>query len=85
MVMQQQINLIDLAPDIPAEVCSVGSQSTELLEILKHKQLGIGTKLQVKRKFSFDHSIEIKMKNLPAITISQQLAQSLFVKTISND
>jgi DtxR family Mn-dependent transcriptional regulator len=85
MVMQQQINLIDLAPDIPAEVCSVGSQSTELLEILKHKQLGIGTKLEVKRKFSFDHSIEIKMKNLPAITISQQLAQSLFVKTISND
>ncbi len=82
MAVQQHINLIDLALNKIAEVSGVGSQSTELLELLKHKHIGIGTKLEVKRKFSFDHSIEIKIKNQNAFTISQQLAQALFVKTV---
>ena len=82
MAVQKHINLIDLALNKMAEVSSVGSQSTELLELLKHKQIGIGTRLEVKRKFSFDHSIEIKVKNQNAFTISQQLAQALFVKFI---
>jgi len=33
-------------------------------------------------KFSFDNSIEIKIKNQNAFTISQQLAQALFVKIV---
>jgi DtxR family Mn-dependent transcriptional regulator len=82
MSAQLQINLIDLPINKPAEVSSVGSQSSELLDLLKHKNIGIGTKIEVKRKFSFDHSIEIKVKNNPPITISQQLAQALFVKTL---
>ncbi len=82
MMVQQQINLIDLTLNKMAEVSGVGSQSTELLELLKHKNIGIGTKLEVKRKFSFDHSIEIKIKNQNAFTISQQLAQALFVKLV---
>jgi DtxR family Mn-dependent transcriptional regulator len=82
MVAQPQINLIDLVVNQPAEVSSVGSQSTELLELLKHKNIGIGTKLEVKKKFAFDHSIEIKIKNQSAFTISQQLAQTLFVKLL---
>jgi DtxR family Mn-dependent transcriptional regulator len=69
-------------PKILVEVCSVGSQSAELLELLNHKQIIIGTKLEVKRKFEFDHSIEIIVKGKDAITISQQLAQALFVKTL---
>ena len=82
MAVQQQINLIDLPVNTMAEVSGVGSQSTELLELLKHKNIGIGTRLEVKKKFSFDHSIEIKIKNQNAFTISQQLAQALFVKTV---
>ncbi len=82
MTEQIQINLIDLAVQQMAEVTSVGSQSTELLELLKHNKIGIGTKLQVLTKFSFDHSIEIKIKNHSIITISQQLAQALFVKIL---
>jgi DtxR family transcriptional regulator, Mn-dependent transcriptional regulator len=82
MSAQVQINLIDLPINKLAEVSSVGSQSSELLDLLKHKNIGIGTKIEVKRKFSFDHSIEIKVKNNPPITISQQLAQALFVKTL---
>lgn len=82
MIAIRQFNLIDVKPQIPVEVCSVGSQSAELLELLKHKHIGIGTKLQVIRKFEFDHSIEIKLKDQGVVNISQQLAQALFVKTV---
>ncbi|MCW3087242.1 MAG: metal-dependent transcriptional regulator [Sediminibacterium sp.] len=82
MSPQQQVNLIDLPVNKMAEVSGVGGQSTELLELLKHKHIGIGTKLEIRRKFSFDHSIEIKIKNQTAFTISQQLAQALFVKLV---
>lgn len=82
MQQQQQVNLIDLALNTTAEVSAVGSQSTELLELLRHKSIGIGTRLEVKKKFGFDHSIEIKIKGQTAFTISQQLAQALFVKLV---
>lgn len=82
MVVQQQFNLMDLPVNQPAELSGVGSQSTELLEILKHKHIGIGTRLEVRKKFSFDNSIEIKIRNQNAFTISQQLAQVLFVKLV---
>lgn len=80
MSAQKQINLIDLGINEPAEVRAVGSQSTDLLELLRHKSISIGTVLEVKKKFSFDHSMEIKLKNQSPFIISQQLAQALFVK-----
>ena len=82
MVITKQINLIDCDLSKKAEVTAVGSQSTELLELLRHKNIGIGTVLQVVQKFSFDNSVEIKIDNYPAFSISQQLAQTLFVKPI---
>ncbi len=82
METTKHINLTDLELSRKAEVSAVGSQSTELLELLKHKNIGIGTVLEVIRKFSFDNSIEIMIKKNPPFSISQQLAQSLFVKPI---
>ncbi|HEX8462804.1 MAG TPA: metal-dependent transcriptional regulator [Segetibacter sp.] len=82
MEVSRQINLIDLEPNREAAVNAVGSQSTELLELLRHKNIGIGTVLEVVKKFSFDNSVEIKIKDLPSFSISQQLAQTLFVKPI---
>ena len=82
MVITKQINLIDCDLNKKAEVTAVGSQSTELLELLRHKNIGIGTVLQVVQKFSFDNSVEIKIDKYPAFSISQQLAQTLFVKPI---
>ncbi|MCE3283018.1 MAG: metal-dependent transcriptional regulator [Chitinophagaceae bacterium] len=82
MAAQKHINLIDLPLNEPAEIVSVGSQSTELLELLRHKNLSMGVIVEVKRKFSFDHSIEIKIKSQSPFIISQQLAQALFVKKI---
>ncbi|MBC7650611.1 MAG: metal-dependent transcriptional regulator [Deinococcales bacterium] len=85
MAVQPQINLTDLPLNVLAEVTAVGSQSTELLELLRHKKIAIGTKFNLKKKFLFDNSVEIKIQNQAAFTISQQLAQALFVKKITHD
>ncbi len=82
MAAQKQINLIDLPLNEAAEIVSVGSQSTELLELLKHKHFGIGTTIEIKKRFAFDHSMEVKIKGQSAFIISQQLAQALFVRPL---
>lgn len=84
MSVQHEVNLTDLPFNKQAEITSVRNQSTELLELLKHKNINIGTKLEVKKKFDFDNSIEVKMKNISPITISEQLAKALFVKVVSS-
>jgi DtxR family transcriptional regulator, Mn-dependent transcriptional regulator len=61
-----------------AEVCQVTNQSAEMLELLKHKNIGIGTKLEVKKHFPFDQSFELKVKS-KTVTISEQLAKNIFV------
>lgn len=82
MEVTKQINLIDLELNREAEVSAVGSQSTELLELLRHKNISIGTRLEVIRKFRFDNSIEIRINNKGTFSISRQLAQTLFVKPL---
>jgi DtxR family Mn-dependent transcriptional regulator len=56
----------------------VAHQSAEMLELLQHKNIGIGTRLEVKKHFDFDHSVEIRIKT-NTITISEQLAKNIFV------
>lgn len=82
MAARKQVNLIDLPFNQKAEVSAVASQSSELLELLKHKKITIGTKIMVLQKFAFDHSIDIKIDKQIPFTISQQLAQVLMVKVI---
>ena len=73
-----KISLLELPFHQIAEVRQVTNQSKELLEILEHKHIGIGTKLEVKKHFHFDHSMELKIKN-NTVNISEQLAQNIFV------
>lgn len=82
MAARKQVNLIDLPLNQKAEVSAVASQSSELLELLKHKNIQIGTKIMVKQKFAFDHSLDIKLDKQNPFTISQQLAQVLMVKVL---
>lgn len=79
---QPQISLTSLEINKLAIISAVGSQRKELLEILKHKKIGIGTKLEVKKKFAFDNSIEVKIIGQSSFNISEQLAQTLFVKPL---
>jgi DtxR family Mn-dependent transcriptional regulator len=79
METSRQINLTELPLNQPADVCRVVNQSGEMLELLQHKKITIGTRLEVKKKFRFDHSIEIKLKQQPAFLISEQLAKNIFL------
>jgi DtxR family Mn-dependent transcriptional regulator len=50
-----------------------------MLELLKHKTIGIGTSLEVKKHFSFDRSVQVMIKPNRLETISEQLAENIFV------
>ena len=76
----RQVSLLDLPLQKPAVVSHVSDQSSEILELLKHKNIGIGTRLEIKKKFDFDHSLEVKAGRLPIFNISEQLAKNIFVK-----
>jgi len=75
----KQVDLLNLPLNKGAEVSGIGDQSAEMLELLNHKNIQLGSKLEVKKKFSFDNSIELKIKNHPSITISEHVAKNIFV------
>jgi len=76
----QKVCLTDLPLNKPATVCQVADQSPSILELLNHNQIKIGTRVEVKRKFDFDNSLEIKTKQTAPFTISEQLAKNIFLK-----
>lgn len=74
----KKISLADLPFNKAAEVCQVSNQTNEMLELLNHKNIGIGTKIEVKRYFNYDQSFEIKIKS-SFVTISETLAKNIYV------
>ena len=79
VTIKKQMSLTEIKLNIPAVVSNISDQSTEMLELLRHKGLGLGTKVEVKKRFAFDDSIELKIKNLPSVTISGNVANKVFV------
>jgi DtxR family Mn-dependent transcriptional regulator len=78
LLPRNNLPLALLPKNTAAEVCQVTNQSAEMLELLKHKNIGIGTRLELKKHFPFDQSIELKIKT-KTVTISEQLAKNIFV------
>ncbi len=78
--MTKKICLTDLPLNVIAVVSNVSDQSSEILELLEHKKIAIGTKLEIKKRFEFDQSLELKIGRQPAFTISKQLAENIFVR-----
>jgi len=76
----KQVSLPELPLNKSAVVCHVSDQSSEMLELLGHKKIAIGTKLEVKRRFNFDNSLEIKIRQQSPINISEQLSKNIYVK-----
>jgi DtxR family Mn-dependent transcriptional regulator len=74
-----QQSLLDIPLNKPAAVSAITGQSTEMLEMLKHKNIRIGTKIEVRKKFSFDHSVELKIPNKSVVTLSEQVARNIMV------
>jgi DtxR family Mn-dependent transcriptional regulator len=75
----RQINLFDLPLHQTATVSSVSNQSPQMLEMLNHYGIGIGSNIKVIKTFHFDHSLEIKVSKQAACIISQQVAKNIFV------
>ncbi len=75
----KQISLYGMALKKSATVSSVSNQSPEMLDMLKHYGIGIGTKLTVTKVFDFDGSMQVKISKMPDCIISGQVAKNIFV------
>ena len=75
----KQLDLSALPLKQQATVSSVSNQTPQMLEMLRHYHIGIGTTISVFRHFEFDGSMEIKVLKQPACIISEQVAKNVFV------
>jgi DtxR family transcriptional regulator, Mn-dependent transcriptional regulator len=77
--VKKQVNLAEMKLNTSGVVSNITDQSPEMLDLLKHKGLGLGTKVEIRKRFAFDNSLELKLKNHPAVTISGNVAKNVFV------
>jgi DtxR family Mn-dependent transcriptional regulator len=75
-----QLCLTEWPMNKPAKICFIANQTASLLEHLQEKKINIGSVVIVKKKFTYDDSLEIKADNKEIMTISGQLAKNIFVK-----
>lgn len=76
----ERVPITDIPVNQVMEVCHVANQSAEMLDILKHNHIAIGTKLEVKKKFNFDNSLEIRSGRNQPFILSEAVARHVWVK-----
>ncbi|MBN8852555.1 MAG: iron-dependent repressor [Sphingobacteriales bacterium 50-39] len=79
-LQRRQISLSELPLNKVVQVSAIASQTTEMLELLQHKNIRLGTRLEVRKKFPFDNSLEVKIRNRPPVMLSAQVAKNVLVK-----
>ena len=77
VINQQNLSAIPLNKNVT--VSSVSNQTVQMLEMLKHYNIALGTQLTVLKKFDFDGSLEIKVVKQINCIISEQVAKNVFV------
>lgn len=75
----KQIVLREFPVNKSAVVSSVSNQTPEMMEMLNHYNIGIGSNIKVLKSFEFDGSLEIKIAKKPGCIISGIAAQNIFV------
>lgn len=85
MRVSKAVQLCELPAQTACTISHVGNQSVEMMELLNHLRLTIKTRLEIKRKFGFDQSLEVQLSDGSLITISQALSSSLYVNPEKND
>ena len=80
VINQQSLSDIPLKKTVT--VSSVSNQTAQMLEMLKHYDIALGTQLTVLKKFEFDGSLEIKVLKQSACIISEQVAKNVFVHDV---
>lgn len=79
IAVRKQVSLLELKIGAPAVLSSISDQSPEMLELLGDKGLALGTSLEIKKRFSFDNSLELALKNMSPVNISEEVAKNVFV------
>ncbi len=75
----KQVKLTQLPLHATAKVSGLTDQSSDMLELLKHRNIAIGTQVEINKILDFDHSVEIKIPNKPLFIISELAAQHILV------
>ena len=78
--VSRQVQLNELPLNTHCVISHVSNQSIEIIELLNHLHLGIGTGLEVRKKFGFDQSVEIQLDDQSVLTLSHLLSSNLFVR-----
>jgi DtxR family Mn-dependent transcriptional regulator len=78
----KQRSLSEIAFKKNVTVSSVSNQAAQMLDMLKHYHIAIGTQLMVLKKFEFDGSLEIKVSKQHACILSEQVAKNIFVHDV---
>jgi len=79
MPVLKQVSLNNLKLKQNGIVSSVSNQTQQMMEMLNHYGIGIGSQIKVLKVFSFDGSLQIKISKQPACVISEQAAKNIFV------
>ena len=77
--VRRQVSLSELPLNKTAQVSGIASQTSEMLELLQYNHIRLGTRLEIRKKFPFDNSLEIKVRNRPPVTLSAQVAKNVLV------
>ncbi len=75
----KQVALNDFSLKKNGIVSSVSSQTNEMMKMLNHYGIGIGSQIKVLKAFDFDDSLQVKISKQPAFVISSRFAQNIFV------
>ncbi len=71
--------LLDLPVGVSADLISVSNQSADMLDLLRHFSIEIGSRIKITNRFRFDHSLQITVQGGSPVTISEQLGSHLYV------
>jgi DtxR family Mn-dependent transcriptional regulator len=75
----QRITLSDVQINKSCEVVGVNDSSAVFLKYLQQVDIGIGTKIKVLEKISFDGSMAISLPRKVSISVSKKFADNLMV------
>lgn len=78
MKKRKQTSLRNLPLKKTLTVSAIKNQSPEMLSLLDHYSIGIGTKLRVSRFFDFDDSVEVKIGNKAPVILSSRIADHIY-------
>jgi DtxR family Mn-dependent transcriptional regulator len=78
MTELKQSSLVEIPLRKTATVSYIKDQSSSMLDLLKHYQIRIGTRLKLVKRFDFDGSVEIRIDKLPDAVLSSVVAQNIY-------